>query len=71
MALYAIGDTHLSLASDKPMDVFGGGWTGYVDKLREGFNATVSQGDTVVICGDVSWGMSLEEARADFAFLDE
>ena len=70
MALYAIGDTHLSLASDKPMDVFGGGWTGYVDKLREGFNATVSQGDTVVICGDVSWGMSLEEARADFAFLD-
>ena len=70
MALYAIGDTHLSLASNKPMDVFGGGWTGYVDKLREGFNATVSQGDTVVICGDVSWGMSLEEARADFAFLD-
>ena len=70
MALYTIGDTHLSLASDKPMDVFGGGWTGYVDKLREGFNATVSQGDTVVICGDVSWGMSLEEARADFAFLD-
>ena len=70
MALYAIGDTHLSLASDKPMDVFGGSWTGYVDKLREGFNASVSQGDTVVICGDVSWGMSLEEARADFAFLD-
>ncbi len=70
MALYAIGDTHLSLASDKPMDVFGGGWTGYVDKLKEGFNATVSQGDTVVICGEVSWGMSLEEARADFAFLD-
>lgn len=70
MALYAIGDTHLSLASDKPMDVFGGSWTGYVDKLREGFNATVSQGDTVVICGDVSWGMSLEEARTDFAFLD-
>ena len=34
MALYAIGDTHLSLASDKPMDVFGGSWTGYVDKLR-------------------------------------
>lgn len=70
MALYTIGDTHLSLASAKPMDVFGGGWTGYVDKLREGFYATVSQGDTVVICGDVSWGMSLEEARADFAFLD-
>ena len=70
MALYAIGDTHLSLASDKPMDVFGGRWDGYTDKLREGFQATVSQEDTVVVCGDVSWGMSLEEARADFAFLD-
>ena len=69
MALYAIGDTHLSLSSDKPMDVFGGGWTGYVDKLKEGFQI-ISPEDTVVICGDVSWGMSLEEARADFAFLD-
>lgn len=69
MALYAMGDTHLSLACDKPMDVFGGGWTGYVDKLREGFS-TVGPEDTLVICGDVSWGMSLEEAREDFAFLD-
>ena len=51
------------------MDVFGGGWTGYVDKLKEGFQI-ISPEDTVVICGDVSWGMSLEEARADFAFLD-
>ena len=69
MALYAIGDTHLSLGSDKPMDVFGGGWEGYVDKLREGF-APVGDGDTVVLCGDLSWGMSLEEARRDFEFLD-
>ena len=69
MALYAIGDTHLSLGSDKPMDVFGGGWTGYVDKLREGFKL-VSPEDTVVVCGDVSWGMSLEEAKPDFSFLN-
>ena len=69
MALYAIGDTHLSLNSDKPMDVFGGGWEGYVDKLREGF-ARVEDTDTVVLCGDLSWGMSLEEARDDFAFLN-
>ncbi|MEG1578100.1 MAG: metallophosphoesterase [Oscillospiraceae bacterium] len=69
MALYVIGDTHLSLGSDKPMDVFGGNWTGYVEKLREGFSA-VRPEDTVVICGDVSWGMSLEEGREDFAFLD-
>ena len=69
MALYAIGDTHLSLGGSKPMDVFGGRWTGYVDKLREGFSA-VGPEDTVVVCGDVSWGMSLEEAAPDFAFLN-
>ena len=69
MALYAIGDTHLSLASDKPMDVFGGGWEGYVYKLREGF-ALVEDGDTVVLCGDLSWAMGLEEGREDFAFLN-
>lgn len=70
MALYAIGDTHLSLGSDKPMDVFGGGWTGYIEKLKAGFSH-ISPEDTVVICGDVSWGMSLEEAKQDFTFLNE
>ena len=69
MALYAIGDTHLSLSANKPMDVFGGGWEGYVDKLREGFSRVDAE-DTVVLCGDLSWGMGLEEAEADFAFLD-
>jgi len=69
MALYAIGDTHLSFGTDKPMDVFGGGWTGYVERLRRGFEI-VEPGDTVVLCGDLSWGMSLEEAREDFAFLN-
>ena len=69
MALYAIGDTHLSLSSNKSMEVFGGGWEGYVDKLREGF-AQVRPEDTVVLCGDLSWGMSLKEALRDLAFLD-
>lgn len=69
MALFVIGDTHLSLSADKPMDVFGGSWTGYVDKLKDGFSI-VGPEDTVVLCGDISWGMSLQEARADFAFLD-
>ena len=69
MALYAIGDTHLSLGAQKPMDVFGGAWEGYVEKLRRGFQSLTGE-DTVVLCGDISWGMGLEEARADFAFLD-
>ena len=70
MALYAIGDTHLSLSCNKPMDVFGGNWENYVDKLLEGFSV-VEPEDTVVLCGDLSWGMSLEQAEADFAFLDQ
>ncbi len=69
MALYAIGDTHLSLSGDKSMDVFGGAWENYVDKLREGFSV-IEPEDTVVLCGDLSWGMSLEQAEADFAFLN-
>lgn len=69
MALYAIGDTHLSLGTDKSMEVFGGSWEGYVDKLRAGFSR-VEDGDLVVLCGDLSWGMSLEEADRDLAFLD-
>ena len=69
MALYAIGDTHLSLGSNKPMDVFGGGWEGYVDKLSAGFSV-VRPEDTVVLCGDLSWGMNLAEVQEDFAFLD-
>ena len=69
MALYAIGDTHLSLSSDKPMDVFGGVWQGYLDKLAEGFSILRPE-DTLVIPGDISWGMSLEQAEADFAWLD-
>ena len=70
MALYAIGDTHLSLNTPKPMDVFGGNWVGYVDKLRAGFEI-VRPEDTVVLCGDLSWGMSLEESKKDFQFLND
>ena len=69
MALYVLGDTHLSLSVQKPMDIFGGAWAGYVDKLREGLSV-LREGDTIVLAGDISWGMSLEEAREDFAFLD-
>lgn len=69
MALFALGDPHLSLGANKPMDVFGGAWDGYVEKLSHGFGI-VKPEDTVVLCGDISWGMSLEEAEPDFAFLD-
>ncbi len=68
MALYAIGDLHLSLGpADKPMDVFGGRWEGYVDKLRENLRV-IGPEDTTVLLGDLSWAMSLEDAAEDFAF---
>ncbi len=69
MALYVLGDPHLSFRSQKPMDIFGGAWNGYVDKLREGLSILRDE-DTIVLAGDISWGMSLEESTEDFAFLD-
>lgn len=68
MALYAIGDLHLSFCNDKPMDVFGDKWKDHYLRLEEGFSK-VRQDDTVVICGDLSWGMNLQEAAPDFLFL--
>jgi len=70
LALYAIGDLHLSFASDKPMDKFGGGWINYINKLKEGFDILNSE-DVCVLCGDTSWGMSLEESLKDFLFIDD
>ena len=68
MSLYVIGDLHLSFGCDKPMDVFGGRWENYIEKLREGFS-TVRPEDTTVLCGDLSWAMSLAEALEDFRFV--
>ena len=68
MALFAIGDTHLSIGGSKPMTVFTG-WERYTERLEENWRRLVRPEDTVVIPGDISWGMSLEQARADFAFL--
>ena len=67
--LYALGDMHLSFAVDKKMDVFGGAWEGYVEKLRKGFQ-NLKEEDIVVLCGDTSWGMNLTETIQDFMFLE-
>lgn len=69
MALYAIGDLHLSLRSNKPMEIFGDGWKDYVARIREGFSVLTAD-DVTVLCGDLSWGMSLEESLEDFRFID-
>ena len=68
MALYAMGDLHLSLGVAKPMDVFGGVWEGYLEKLNQGVSV-IGPGDTTVLLGDLTWGMDLNQARADFAWI--
>lgn len=69
MALYAIGDLHLCLGAPKPMDVFGGAWVGYMEKLRQGLSV-IGPEDTTVLLGDLSWALDLESAREDFAWID-
>lgn len=69
MSLFCIADTHLSLNVPKPMDVFGNRWKDYVSKLESRWNAVVSDNDTVIIPGDISWGLDLNEAAADLRFL--
>lgn len=69
MALFAIGDLHLSLGTDKPMDIFSG-WENYVSRLESSWNKLVGQEDTVLIAGDISWAMKLENCYADFSFIN-
>ena len=70
MALYAIGDLHLCLGAPKPMDIFGGAWVGYMEKLKEGLSV-IGPEDTTVLLGDLSWALDLENAKADFAWIDQ
>ena len=69
MAIYMLSDPHLSLTADKPMDIFGARWENYIEKLKNNWTETVLEDDTVVIPGDISWGMTLEEAAPDLEFL--
>ena len=69
MSLYAIGDLHLSLTSNKSMEVFGSGWQDYVRRLSDAFSE-LNENDVTVLCGDLSWGMSLEESLEDLRFIN-
>lgn len=69
MAVYAIGDLHLSLSTNKSMDIFGGNWENYVEKIHVGFSK-LTDADTSVLCGDSTWGMTLEDSLEDFKFIN-
>lgn len=71
MAVYVMGDLHLSQAVNKPMDLFGGVWNGYVEKIQAAWTNTITPEDTVLLAGDTSWGMSLAEALLDFQLIEQ
>jgi len=68
MAIYVIGDLHLSTSSKKPMDIFQG-WRNHTERLINNWQKNIKNEDTVVLAGDTSWGMSLDEAASDFALI--
>lgn len=69
MSIYAISDLHLSLGVNKPMDIFEG-WNNYIERLKSDWTEKISANDTIVIAGDISWGMNFEESYEDFKFID-
>ena len=69
MALFGIADLHLSLGTQKSMDIFRG-WENYVERLEQNWRMLVKPEDVVVVAGDISWAMKLEETRQDFEFLN-
>ena len=70
MSIYIIGDLHLGFSVDKPMDIFGTHWENHAEKIRQNWLNKVNSDDTVIMAGDFSWGMNLEESKIDFEFLN-
>ena len=71
MSLYVIADLHLSSDRSKSMEVFGARWKDHMEKLRNGWNSVVTPEDTVVLPGDISWSLRLEDSVDDFRYLHE
>lgn len=70
MSVWVMADLHLSLGRPKPMDRFGSRWENHAEKIAVRWRSVVREGDTVAVPGDISWADTLEEAAADFAFLE-
>ena len=71
MSIFAISDLHLSLGTDKPMDIFGGNWKNYEEKLEKNWRELVTDDDTVILNGDNSWATYIEHAVEDFTFINK
>ena len=69
MKIWALSDPHLSFDSDKPMDIFGDNWSEYVSKIKENWLKLVAEDDIVIVAGDISWALKLEDAKKDLEWL--
>lgn len=70
MAIYTIGDLHLSFNEDKPMSIFGENWDGYEEKIKKDWKEKVKDEDLVILSGDFSWSMYLKDTNKDFEYLN-
>lgn len=70
MGLFAISDLHLSLYNEKPMDIFGDEWKEHHIKIKENWNKNITEDDTILIPGDISWAMNLVQAEPDLEFIE-
>ncbi len=72
MNIWAIGDLHLSFDPriEKPMDIFGGSWVGHEERLKEIWQRLVEEDDLVILAGDISWALRLDEALEDLRWID-
>lgn len=68
--IYAISDLHISNRGDKPMNIFGASWNNYLDKIKDSWNSLVSDEDIVLLAGDLSWAMSLDNAIDDLSYIE-
>lgn len=71
MKVYAISDLHLCISGAKPMEIFGNGWANYQEKIKEDWNKKVTDDDVVLIAGDISWAMKLDEAQKDLEYFEQ
>ena len=70
MKIFAISDLHLSVNNEKPMDIFGPVWDGYLDKIFTQWQEKVGEDDLVLLAGDLSWAMKLDEVKSDVKLLE-
>ena len=71
MAVFVIADLHLdTVTNEKSMEVFGNRWQGYIEKIQKNWTRVVSDDDTVIIPGDISWALTTEDALADLKWID-